>query len=178
MKESLKVVILAALVSSLGGFGLQSIEDNLFTIIPLFILFPTLNNMVGGFGTVVSSKFTSLLYEGRIRGRILRCKPLRDMFKVMTVVVLLSSLLVAGVVYVASYFVGFQVTLTIAAKLMVISIVSTFSIFVIVSIIAVVGGRYIHKHNQDPDNFLIPMTTSIADLGNMLIFTLLVILLF
>ncbi len=178
VKESLKAIILASLISSVGGFGLQSVEQKIFTIVPLLILFPTLNNMVGGFGTVISSKFTSLLYEGRIRGKLSRSKPLRDMFRTVTMVVLISSLLVAGVVYLASYFMGSNPTSSTVVKLLIISVVSTSFIFLIISVIAVVGGIYIHKHQQDPDNFLIPLTTSIADLGTMVIFTLLVMVLF
>lgn len=174
----MKVLILASLISSIGGFGLQSIEESVYMVIPLMILFPTLNNMVGGFGTVISSKFTSLLYEGRIRGKLSKSKALRNMFKKLAFVVSISSVLVGAIVCFASFLRGYALTLGVTLKIFLISIISTFSLFAIISIIAVVGGRYIHKQNQDPDNFLIPMTTSIADLGNLIIFAILVTLLF
>jgi len=174
----MKILIFASLISSIGGFGLQSIQESIYVIIPLMILFPTLNNMVGGFGTVVSSKFTSLLYEGRIRGKMSKSKALRKMFKKLTFVVAISSILVGAIVCIASLLRGYALTFGMVFKIFIISIISTFSLFAIISVVAVVGGSYIHKRNQDPDNFLIPMTTSIADLGNLIIFALLVTVLF
>ena len=62
IKESFKMLVLAALLTSLGGLGIQGIKQNLILILPLLIILPALNAMVGNIGTVVSSKFTTALY--------------------------------------------------------------------------------------------------------------------
>jgi len=43
---------------------------------------------------------------------------------------------------------------------------------------SITAGLYFYRKGEDPNNFLIPITTSIADFGNMIVLTVLVILVF
>ena len=45
-------------------------------------------------------------------------------------------------------------------------------------ITAIVAGIYYYKKKEDPNNFLIPITTSVADLGNMVVLVALILLFF
>jgi cation transporter-like permease len=176
--ESFKIVIFTSILSSIGGLGLQSVEDKIYTIIPLLILLPALNNVVGDFGTITSSKFTSLLYMGKIRGKLRNSKALRDMFGVVAPVVMISAVVIATLSCIVSYFWGYPMDLATIVKVFTIAILAVACLFTIIAVVVIAGGLYIFKHKQDPDNFLIPITTSIADLGNMAIFALLVGVLF
>ena len=69
IKESFRIIIFAAILSSLGGIGLELINEKLIAILPLLIIFPALNNMIGNFGTIISANFTTLLFTNQLRAR-------------------------------------------------------------------------------------------------------------
>ena len=45
-------------------------------------------------------------------------------------------------------------------------------------IFSIIAGLHFYRKGEDPNNFLIPITTSIADLSNMFILSILVVLFF
>ena len=63
IKESLKVLLLASILSAFGGFALESVKHAFIAILPLVVLLPALNGMIGGYGTIFSSRFSTLLLE-------------------------------------------------------------------------------------------------------------------
>ena len=67
-------------------------------------------------------------------------------------------------------------TYDIALKVFLITIIDVIVLVSILFIVAIAAGIYFYKKKEDPNNFLIPMTTSIADFGNMLILALLVMM--
>ncbi len=172
--ESLKVLILASVISTIGGVRIEAIRVHILAIIPLLILLPALNDVAGAFGTVISSKFTSMLYMGKIRGKWWKSRELHKMFTIMLVLALVYSVYVGFLASVVATLWKFQMTMAIFYKIVSISVAAITSLVVMIFFISVVGGIYIHKKELDPDNFLIPITTSLADLGNMAIFAMLV----
>ena len=60
MKESIKILILASLISSLGGIGLESVNVKLIALLPLLILLPAMNDMIGDFGAIISSRISTM----------------------------------------------------------------------------------------------------------------------
>jgi hypothetical protein len=86
IRESLYVLLPAAIISSLGGIGLEVVRTKFLTILPLVILLPALNDMVGDFGTVISSKFTIALYRGYIKEAWWRSQFVRELGRVERVV--------------------------------------------------------------------------------------------
>ncbi|MEM5814278.1 MAG: hypothetical protein QXD77_00485, partial [Candidatus Aenigmatarchaeota archaeon] len=55
-KSSIKILIFASVLSSLGGIGLQSIRESFATVMPLIIVLPALTDMIGDFGTIAATK--------------------------------------------------------------------------------------------------------------------------
>ena len=53
-------------MSSLGGLFIEKIKVLIFSVIPMIILLPYLNNMIGNFGTIIATKFSTYLHEGKI----------------------------------------------------------------------------------------------------------------
>jgi cation transporter-like permease len=179
MKESLKILVLTSILSSIGGFSLQMIQLKLIVIVPLLILIPALNEIIGGFGTIISSKFTSLLYMGKISSsKWWRGKDIQHMFITIIPIAFISSLYIGILSSGIAYLKGFKLSLNIIFKIIQISIISTLVLVSVIFVISIVGGLYIYKKNQDPDNFLIPITTSVADLGSMLIFSVFIMIFF
>jgi cation transporter-like permease len=77
-----------------------------------------------------------------------------------------------------AYLKGFPFSPLPYLKILLITTLTTFFLVSLIAVIVIVAGNYFIKKKEDPDNTLIPITTSIADLGSMLIFSLLIYLLF
>lgn len=178
IKESIKIMILASILSSIGGISLQIVEKKLLLIIPLLILLPGLNNMIGSFGTIMSSKFTTLLFLGKIEDKWWKSKDLRTIIGVLVVVSIISAVYIGLLANLIAYWKDFLITTDLIIKVVIISLLATILLVTLIILISIIAGFMVYKKNEDPDNFLIPITTSIADLGSMLIFSGLVYLLF
>lgn len=178
IKESIKILLLASAISSVGGFALQTIEQKITSIIPLLILLPALNDMIGDFGTVVSSKFTKLIYLDQIKGSVWRSKEVHGLFMKVISIALASSVYIGAVSYAIAYLRGFAFSLTLLLKILELSIVATIIIVSVIFFISIGFGAYICSKREDPNNFLIPISTSIADLGSIAIYSAMIILFF
>ena len=178
IKESIKILFLASLISSFGGLALEHIKTIFIAIIPLTILLPTLNDMVGDYGTVISSRFSTLLHEGKVRVNRLRDANLKQMVFQIYIVAFLTGTLSAVLALVISHFTSGYTDFMVAQKIMVLTIVDILILITLIIIIAIASGVYYFKKGEDPNNFLIPITTSVADFANMIILALLVRLIF
>jgi cation transporter-like permease len=179
IKDSLAILLLTSLLSSLGGFRLEEIKQHLFTIIPFLILIPALNDMVGDFGTILSSRVATALFMGKIEPRrwwksVELKKLLRDTFAVVLIITLYIALL-ANLLAILQ---GFAFTFTIFLKILLIATLTNLILFALLVSFAIIGGTKIFMRKEDPNNFLVPISTAVADLGTMVLFAALVILLF
>ncbi len=178
IKESIKVLILASILSSIGGISLQVIEKKLLLVLPLLIVLPGLNNMIGSFGTIMSSKFTTLLFLGKVKDKWWKSKEIKTIILILVAVSVISAVYIGLLSNLIAYWKGFEVGSWIIVKVIVISLIATLILVSIIIALSIIAGFRIYKRNEDPDNFLIPITTSVADLGSMVIFSSLVYLLF
>ena len=67
IRESVKVLLFASLISSFGGFALEHIKVVFASITPLIILLPVLNDMIGDYGIIMSSRLATMLHEKKIK---------------------------------------------------------------------------------------------------------------
>lgn len=179
IRESIKILILASILSSIGGFGLQGIQAKIVAIVPLLILLPALSDMIGDFGTIMASKFTTALYLGHIPlRRWWRSRDLHVLFHVSMSIAVIASVYNGALAYGIAYLKGFAFSSEIFIKVMEISIFSTLILVGLIFLISVVAGLAVYRKSEDPNNFLIPITTSIADLGSLLLFSGMILLFF
>ena len=174
VKESLKILILASIISSIGGIGMESISSKLVVIIPLIILLPALNDMVGDFGCIVSSKFTNMLYLGKVGRKWWRSRHLHTLFLIILSTSFITSVFIGVAASIIAYWSGYSVTFEVFLKVLGIAVLSNIILVSVIFAISIVGGLAIFRRKEDPNNFLIPITTSFADLLNLAIFALLV----
>jgi len=170
IKESILIILFASILSSIGGIGLQSIEDKLTTLLPFLILFPALNGAAGNFGMIISSKFTTLLYEKKVNKEWWKSKPLGNLIAQVFAVAFISATYISFLAIFAAKIQGFGSINNLTLKIIAISLVSVLILVTLILTISITAGTYVYKTKHDPDNFLIPLTTSIADLCSMLIF--------
>ncbi len=178
VKESLRILILTSVISTIGGLSLQTIESHLVTIIPFLILLPALNGMIGNYGAIISSRFTTGLYLGKITHRWWRSENLRDLFGDVIKIGIFSAIYISLLSLAISSFKGFAVTYPLIVKTVLISMITALILVAGIFLLSVVAGFYIYSKKEDPNNFLIPITTSIADLGSMIVFSLAIRFLF
>jgi cation transporter-like permease len=179
VRESIKILILASVLSSVGGFGLQGVQASLVAIVPLLVLLPALSDMIGDFGTIMASKFTTALFLGHIPLRKWwRSRDLHVLFHVVMSIAIIASIYNGLLAYGIAYFKGFAFDAAVFVKVMEISIFSTLILVSVIFLISVVAGLWIYRKGEDPNNFLIPITTSVADLGSLLIFSGMILLFF
>ncbi len=178
IKESIKILLLASFISSLGGLALEQVRTLFLSILPLIILLPSLNNMIGNYGTIISSRFSTMLYEGEIKSKWWKNPDLKKLFVQIGVMTIIGAVLSSAVAIGITYFSPQGISFATALKVFLIVVIDMVVLTNILFFVAIFAGIHIYKKKGDPNNFLIPITTSIADFANMAVLALLIILLF
>lgn len=177
VKESFGIVLVASLISSVGGFGLETVKEKIFYLLPLLIMIPALNDMVGDFGTIISSKFTSLLFTNKIslEKGVWSSKDFQLLIKIIAIVAFVSALYLGFVSYFAASVQGFLFSWQLFWKIIGLAVLCTMILVFLIVIMSIPACIYVYRHKEDPNNFLIPITTAFADFGSLLLFSFVVI---
>lgn len=178
LKESVIVLLFASIISSFGGLALENMKTVFLSIIPLVILLPALNDMIGDYGTIVSSKFSTMLHEGLIEKDLFFNNELRKMFAQIMIISFITALFSSMMALVFSTILGYSLDKIVFLKVLSIAIIDVFVLVGILFFTSILAGLYFYKKQEDPNNLLIPITTSIADFGNMIVLSALIILFF
>ncbi len=145
----------------ISGTLLSFSQDLLYTIPMMLLIIPALNSLIGDMSTVLVSRLTTHLYIGTLPPKIQKSKRLlEDLYGlIITLLLSLVSLLVIG------YFVGIIIGIEIVNPVMMIFIITitVLLIFFIMFITLFTGAIFLFKRGKDPNNFLIPFVTSLAD---------------
>ncbi len=178
LRESIKILLLASILSSLGGFGLEQIKTIFLSITPLLILLPALNGLIGDLGTVVSANLSTLLHEGKIGSHWHKNPELRKLFVQLMLVAFFFSLIGSAIAIGISYASSGEFALGTAIKIFLVAILDVVGLVALLFLVAILAGLHFYRKGEDPNNFLIPITTSVADFGNMIVLSGLVIFFF
>lgn len=178
VKESINVLFLASIISSIGGFSLENIKTLFITLTPMVILLPALNDMIGDYGTIISSRFSTMLHEGKIVGKWWQHEDLQKLCIQIFLVAMITTIFGVLISIAISGFSSHSNFLEVTGKILAISVLDVILLISILILTAVIAGTYFYRRGEDPNNFLIPLTTSMADFGNMIILSLLIKFLF
>jgi cation transporter-like permease len=145
----------------ISGTVLSSNERILYAIPIMLLIIPALNSLIGDISTVLVSRLTTHLYIGTLPPKIQRSYRLKEDFYGLLITLILSliSLLILG------YMVGIILGISIVSPILMIIIIfiTILLIFFMMFIILFIGAIYLFKRGMDPNNFLIPFVTSLAD---------------
>lgn len=177
-KESIKVLILASVISSLGGLALERVKFLFVSLVPLIIMFPALNDMIGDYGTILASRFSTMLHEGKIHSKWWKNRELKELFLQVFIISLLTTGLSLGLSFIAAQFSSHQIDFAHGVKIFIAVFIDAMLLIILLFFISVVGGLYFYHKKEDPNNLLIPLVTSVADFGNIVILSLLIVVLF
>jgi cation transporter-like permease len=178
LKESVKILIFASIVSSAGGIGVEVLKAKIAAIIPLVILLPALNDMIGDFGTVISSKFTTLLYQGKVKRQWWESSELGNEFRVVSSIALFAAFYLSVASVLIAVLQGVPIDIIESLKIVTITFMATTTLVLIIFFLSIIGGLWVYRRGKDPNNFLIPVTTSVADLSSLILLSFLVAFLF
>jgi len=178
IKESIFILVLTSFMSAFGGIALEQMKSLFIAIIPFVILYPTLNDMIGDYGSIISSKFGTMLHEEKVKDGWWTNKELRKLFYQIVTIAMGTAFLSATAAMILSHFSNYVVTTNIAIKIYGIVLLDVALLVSILFMTSISAGRYYFNKQEDPNNFLVPIATSIADLGNGLVLAALILLLF
>jgi len=177
IRESIRILLFASVISSIGGFALENIKYVFVSILPLVILLPVLNDMIGNYGTIFSSRFSTMLHEGMPLASLKSSRELRELFAQVLIISVLMSLLSSAMALSISIYSGYP-DVAMASRIFIISLTDVVILVSLLFFVSVTAGIHFYKKGEDPNNFLIPITTSVADFGNMIILSALIMLMF
>jgi cation transporter-like permease len=113
-----------------------------------------------------------MLYQKEVHERYWwRERNLHHLFYVILGIATLAAIYAAGLAYAIALAQGFPFDLMVLEKVIFISLISTIFLVCVLFLVSIVGGFYVYRHKHDPDNYLIPLATAIADFGSMLVLT-------
>lgn len=178
-RESVGILIVASIISTLGGVGLEALMPKLVFLMPIIILLPSLNDMIGGFGSIIASRFAMMLFKKEISEKHWwKRHSVHHLFLVTMGVAVLAALYVSVLAYAVAMLRGFSFDFVVFQKVTFIAMVTTIFLVCVLFLVSIIGGFYVYRKKHDPDNYLIPLTTAIGDFGSMILLALLVAWLF
>ncbi len=160
-KESLIVVILSSIIGLINGSFLSENDDILYSFPIILLLLPSLNSLIGNISTILTSRLTSHLYIGIIPPKIQKTNRLIQDFYGLLITLLLSmfALIIIG------YSIGIISGIKIVNPFLIISLIimTILCLFGIMFLFLFISSIFLFKLGKDPNNYLIPITTSLLD---------------
>lgn len=157
-----------------SGMALSSAEEMLSTIPFLVLIMPAMNDVIGDMCQVLVGRFSSHLYIGLIPAQLTFTPRVRTDFNALFTALVLSAGTMLGINLIISLISGISFGSLFSIILVVFC--TALSLFLTMFVTLFFGAIYIFKRNKDPNNFLIPITTSMIDTLSpifMILFTLL-----
>ena len=158
----------------ISGTILSSNEKILYSLPIILLILPALNSLIGDISTVLVSRLTTHLYIGTISPKFQKSDRLKEDFYGLLMVLLLS---LAALIFLG-YLIGGVSGIEIINPILVILIISltVLLIFAMMFLLSFISAIFLFKHGKDPNNFLIPSITSLADLLTPLLLILFIII--
>jgi cation transporter-like permease len=149
------MVAIAASLSLLGGIGIESVSEEIVLLTPLVIAIPSLANLVGDYAAVIAAHAGDPTEHRRSRTKLLKS------------LLVVLSVSVAGLVILAlllSVFRGYELSFDFALRFA--SFIFVSSVLVVLSMFLLAGAlEVLLRHRRiNPDEVLVPVVTSLADI--------------
>ena len=161
LKESVIIVIISSVIGIVSGTFLSLNEEILYSFPIILLLLPSLNALIGSISTILTSRLTSHLYIGTLPPKIQKSERLKEDFLglFITIILCILALIILG------YSIGFMTGIQMVNPFLIIIIimVTILLLFGVMFVFLYVFSVFFFKRGRDPNNFLIPFTTSLLD---------------
>ncbi len=161
IKESVVIVMISSIIGLISGTFLSVNQQILYSFPIILLILPSLNSLIGDISTVLTSRLSSHLYLGNIPPKIQKNDVLGKDFYGLLITTLLSliALIIIG------YAVGIATGIQIINPLLIIAVImlTILVLFGIIFMLLFISSIFLFRKGKDPNNFLIPLTTSLLD---------------
>ena len=161
IKESFIIVLVSSLIGLFSGTLLSANQEIFYAIPIILLILPSLNSLIGDISTVLVSRLTSDLYIGTIPPKVQKSERLKENFLGLLITIFLSLI--------ALIIIGYAFAITTGIKIfnpfliIFILFLTIMLLFIILFISLFISSIILFKRGKDPNNFLIPFITSLAD---------------
>jgi mgtE-like transporter len=162
LKEGAPVVLFCAILGSIGGLMLGGIKKFIEQKPAILILYPALIGNLGAMGSIIGSTTTSRLHLGRITPQV---SSLKNAVSEITAIEVSSIFIhmtfgLIAFIFTSKIFLKTQLNVVILPS---ISILSNLISFIPICLLSFMIAILTFRKGLDPDNFVIPLETSISD---------------
>ncbi|TFF90230.1 MAG: hypothetical protein EU548_04055 [Promethearchaeota archaeon] len=160
-KESIIIVIISSIFGLISGSVLSFNEQILYAFPVILLLNPALNSLIGDISIVLVSRLTTHLYIGIISPKVEISERLKEDFLGLFISLILSliSLLIIG--YGFALFTKVQIVNPLLICFVI--ILTILILFLNMFIFLFIACIFFFNRGKDPNNFLIPFVSSLAD---------------
>ena len=159
VKESLVTMLFVAFIVNITGTVLRRISTIVEARREIYTVYPAMIDLVGDVGAVVGSTATTKLALGLLKPSFGSIKNhALQIFSAWAASLILSSLLVVLSLVMNAIF-SFSILVALASTLMVTNIIAVAVIILLSYVVAILT----FQRGLDPDNFVIPIESSLAD---------------
>lgn len=144
----------ASAISLIGGIGLELVAEKILPLVPLLIAIPGLNDLVGDYASIIAAHHGSDKDNSISRKQLLRA-----VLKVLGLNIVFLVLFSLALAYLRGYVLEPIFTTKFFLFIAFALIISVIAMFVIASTLQVI----LRNKNINPDELMIPITTSLSD---------------
>lgn len=160
------LLIILSIIVLWAGISLEAAEEMLQTYLILAVIVPTMIDMGGNLGAILSSRLTTRFHLGLsvldVRDRILWA----NIAAIMTLAVTIFAALAVGAYMIGLMF-GYPIDFL---DLLTITMVSGISVAVVAIVCSFSATYASYRLGIDPDDTTIPIVTNLVDVAGMIIF--------
>ena len=91
LKESLFALMIAFIIGTISGVSLQATKSNFIIFLPLLILLPALNDMVGDYSMIMVSRLSTLLFTKNVARKWWKSEDIHKLIRTIISVAILSN---------------------------------------------------------------------------------------
>jgi cation transporter-like permease len=160
---------LASSLSLLGGIGLELVADKILPLLPLIIAIPALNDTVGNYASIIAA------HTGDPSERNVSRKKLAiSIFKVLSINIIAIVLLSLALALTRDYLLTIDFIIKFASFIALAISITIVFMFGLAHVLDVI----LRKEKINPDELLIPIVTSMADIFMLFMIVLAVLTIF
>jgi cation transporter-like permease len=171
-KESIIIVLVSSLIGLISGSWLSLSDEILYSFPIILLLLPSLNSLIGDISTILISRLTTHLFIGSLQPKIQISDKLKEDFIALLSTVSLSLIFLIILGHGIAIFTGIEIVNPFIIILFI--IITIFILFISLFFLLFICAVYLFQRGKDPNNFLIPFTTSLADFLTPLILIILI----
>jgi mgtE-like transporter len=167
VKYGLPLLTVTILIEIFAGQLLQSRQESLLFLFPIFLIsIPVINSVGGNIGSVLGARLASGLHVGYI-SISLKDKEMHDNLLISLLIGIITYFILAIVIYFVALFGNLTKGIALI-EFIAIFVLTGFLLICIVALVSVLTAFLSFKRGLDPDDMVAPVVTTVGDIMGIL----------